>query len=134
VRVAVGVVLNAAGEVLVARRHAHLHQGGLLEFPGGKIHAGESSLDGLRRELAEELGIRVEAAEPLLDIEHRYPEKSVRLEVWLVRAFAGEPRGLQDQPLAWLAPQVLDPADFPAANVAIIDALRCPQHRMRPSV
>jgi 8-oxo-dGTP diphosphatase len=118
------VILNAAGEVLVARRHEHLHQGGLWEFPGGKIHAGESCFEALCRELEEELDIEVGSAEPLIDIEHAYPDKTVRLEVWTVSAWTGTPRGLQGQPLAWIAVDALDPAQFPAANRAIIEALR----------
>jgi 8-oxo-dGTP diphosphatase len=113
--------------LLVARRHDHLHQGGLWEFPGGKIHDGETTFEALARELEEELGIRVGTAEPLIDIEHDYADKSVRLEVWTVKAFAGEPRGLQGQPLAWVSAAALDPARFPAANAPIIAALRdCP--------
>jgi 8-oxo-dGTP diphosphatase len=123
VRVAVGVIRNARGEVLVARRHDHLHQGGLWEFPGGKIHDGESAFAALCRELAEELDIHVEAAAPLVEIDHHYPDKSVRLEVWSVTAFSGIPRGMQGQPLEWLAVEALEPANFPAANLAIIEAL-----------
>jgi len=118
------VIRDATGAVLVARRHAHLHQGGLWEFPGGKIDDGESCHAALCRELAEELDIRVEAAEPLLDVEHRYPDKRVRLEVWTVTSFSGTPRGLQGQPLEWVDAARLDPACFPAANAAIIEALR----------
>ena len=84
-------MINARDEVLITRRHAHLHQGGLWEFPGGKIHEDESSHDALRRELAEELAIHVEAAQPLLTIDHDYPDRSVRLEVWRVSAFSGTP-------------------------------------------
>ena len=102
-RVAVGVITNAAGEVLVARRHDHLHQGGLWEFPGGKVAAGESVEEALARELHEELGIRVEHAVPLVIIEHDYPER---------------------QPLRWLPVTALDPADFPAANAPIIGAIQ----------
>lgn len=123
-RVAVGVIRNARGEVLVARRHDHLHQGGLWEFPGGKLHDGETTFAALCRELAEELDIRVGAAKPLLEIEHHYADKSVRLEVWAVTAFSGTPRGMQGQPLAWIAVDALDPANFPAANRAIIETLR----------
>jgi 8-oxo-dGTP diphosphatase len=123
-RVAVGVIRNDRDEVLVARRHDHLHQGGLWEFPGGKIHAGESTLEALGRELLEELDIRVAAASPLIDVEHSYPDRRVRLEVWLVESFAGTPRGMQQQPLSWIAVDALDPACFPAANVPIIAALR----------
>ena len=123
-RVAVGVITSAAGEVLVARRHEHLHQGGLWEFPGGKVAAGESVLEALARELHEELGIRVEDAAPLLSIEHDYPERSVRLEVWHVLAFSGTAHGREGQPLRWLPVTALDPADFPAANAPIIGAIQ----------
>jgi len=108
----------------VSLRHADLHQGGLWEFPGGKIHAGESTREALDRELHEELDIRVLEASHLLDIEHIYPDRAVRLEVWYVDSFEGEPRGVEGQPLQWLAIAALDPARFPAANRAIIEALR----------
>ena len=123
-RVAVGVITNAGGEVLVARRHDHLHQGGLWEFPGGKVAAGESVEEALARELHEELGIRVEHAVPLVIIEHDYPERSVRLEVWHVLAFSGTAHGREGQPLRWLPVTALDPADFPAANAPIIGAIQ----------
>ncbi|MCB1631662.1 MAG: 8-oxo-dGTP diphosphatase MutT [Pseudomonadales bacterium] len=122
-RVAVGVIGNAAGEVLVALRHAHLHQGGLWEFPGGKIADGESVEAALARELHEELGIRVESAQPLLTVRHAYPDRSVELHVWRVTAFAGDVRGREGQPLRWVAVHHLDPFDFPAADRPIIEAL-----------
>jgi len=120
----VGVLRNERGEVLVSRRHDHLHQGGLWEFPGGKIADGESSLQALVRELAEELGLSVEAAEPLLEVEHDYADRAVRLEIWQVRSYGGTPRGVEGQPVAWMAVKDLDPAVFPAANAPIIAALR----------
>jgi 8-oxo-dGTP diphosphatase len=94
------------------------------DLPGGRIHAGEGTMDAFRRELEEELDIQVDSAEPLIDIEHVYPDKSVRLEVWTVSAWTGTPRGLQGQPLAWVPLSALEPRDFPAANAAIIEALR----------
>lgn len=123
-RVAVGVIGNAAGEVLVALRHAHLHQGGLWEFPGGKIADGESVEAALARELHEELGIHVEHAQPLLTVRHAYADRSVELQVWRVTAFAGEVHGREGQPLRWIAIPELDPVDFPAADLPIIEALR----------
>lgn len=123
VRVAVGVIHDGKGRILVARRAAHLHQGGLWEFPGGKIGAGESTYEALCRELHEELGISVSQAEPLLLIDHDYRDKSVRLDVWNVNQFSGEPHGREGQPLRWDAISELQPGDFPAANAAIIDAL-----------
>ncbi|HPE72839.1 MAG TPA: NUDIX domain-containing protein, partial [Candidatus Competibacter sp.] len=73
VHVAVGIVAGADGAVLIARRPDHVHQGGLWEFPGGKVEHGESVIAALGRELREELGIAVRAAEPLLQTGHAYP-------------------------------------------------------------
>ena len=124
VRVAVGVILNDSGEVLVARRADHLHQGGLWEFPGGKIDGAESSFAALCRELREELAIDVLQAAPLITIHHAYADKTVALEVWRVERFAGQPHGCEGQPLRWVAVAALDQRDFPAANAGIIAALR----------
>lgn len=123
-RVAVGVIVNERDEILVARRAAHLHQGGLWEFPGGKIDAGESAHAGLCRELHEELGIAVLDSAPLLVIDHDYGDRQVELDVWRVTRFSGEPQGRQGQPLRWLAVANLKEQEFPAANAAIIAALR----------
>ena len=98
--VAVGVLIDAEGRVLVARRAPDAHQGSLWEFPGGKVEAHESVGDALKRELEEELGIQVEGSEPLMAIEHDYGDKHVRLDVHRVMRWQGEPRGLEGQPLA----------------------------------
>lgn len=124
--VAVAVVTNARGKVLISLRHAHAHQGGLWEFPGGKVEAGETVLQALRRELHEELGIDVRAARPLIRIPHHYPDKSVLLDVWRVTAYAGEAQGREGQPLQWVAPQRLPEFAFPAANRPIAAAVRLP--------
>lgn len=127
VRVAVGIVADAAGAILITRRPDHAHQGGLWEFPGGKVEAGETVTAALRRELHEELGIRVQAAESLLHIRHAYPDKTVLLEVWRVTAYQGEPHGREGQPLTWVLPARLADFAFPAADAPIIEVLtgRC---------
>lgn len=126
IRVAAAVLRDAQGQVLVARRAEHRHQGGLWEFPGGKIEAGESVGEALERELREELGIAVRASRPLIRVPYRYPDKAVCLEVHEVTQFEGDPRGLEGQPLRWLAPEALSPGEFPAANRPIITAIRLP--------
>lgn len=123
VHVAVGVVLNAEGAVLVTRRPVHLHQGGLWEFPGGKLEAGEDTAMALVRELREEVGIEVLAARPWLQVRHAYPDKTVLLDVWWVEDFQGVAQGLEGQALAWQLPTALDPALFPVANRVIIQRL-----------
>src|SRR5690606_21783037 len=92
IHVIAAVIRDDQGCILIARRPDHVHQGGLWEFPGGKLEDGEQRFDGLVRELREELGITVTQARPLLDIRHDYTDKSVRLDVWLVTGFDGEDR------------------------------------------
>lgn len=122
----VGAILDSAGRVLVTKRPDHVHQGGLWEFPGGKLEAGESPEQGLARELAEELGIGVLDSRPLIRIRHNYGDRSVLLDVRAVDAYTGIPAGLEGQPLAWQRPEQMDPACFPAADRPIISALRLP--------
>ncbi|MBA1330850.1 thiamine monophosphate synthase, partial [Candidatus Endoriftia persephone str. Guaymas] len=102
--------------VLISKRHEHLHQGGLWEFPGGKLEPGESVEAALRRELYEELGIRISRFEPLIRVTHHYAECSVLLDVYRVFSYQGEPRGMEGQPLNWVLPEAMELALFPAAD------------------
>lgn len=126
VRVAVGVVRDNAGRVLIARRPPHKHQGDLWEFPGGKIEAGESCEIALERELLEELGIQVVRSVPLIGIPFSYADKKVFLDVREVVAFTGEPIGKEGQPVQWVPVVELGQYAFPAANAPIIKALLLP--------
>ena len=124
VHVAVGVILDPGQNILITRRAVDTHQGGLWEFPGGKVEAGESLAKALARELREELGIEIGRSTPLLEVRHDYGDKAVWLDVHVVWEFTGEARGLEEQPLAWVAPQALAYYAFPAANVPIVEAVR----------
>lgn len=126
VHVAAAVIRGADDQVLIAKRADEQHQGGLWEFPGGKVEPGEAVQAALARELQEELGIRVEAARPLIQVQHDYPDKQVLLDVWEVSAFTGEPHGAEGQPLAWVGPRQLVDYAFPAANQPIVAAARLP--------
>ena len=123
VHVAVGVVLRGT-QVFISLRADNAHQGGKWEFPGGKVEANETVLDALRRELQEEIGILMQSSEPLLVIEHDYGDKLVKLDVHSVSAFNGEPEGKENQQTRWVEVSALEAGEFPAANVAIIDALQ----------
>ncbi len=124
--VAVGVVLGDDDRILIARRPQHLHQGGLWEFPGGKVEAGESLPVALARELAEELAIAAdrECMRPLLEVRHDYGDKRVLLDVWWVPAFEGVARGCEGQALRWVSARQLADYDFPAANGPIVAAVQ----------
>ncbi|MFT6614418.1 MAG: 8-oxo-dGTP diphosphatase [Halopseudomonas sp.] len=121
-------VIRRDGRTLIARRPETAHQGGLWEFPGGKLETGEERLDGLRRELLEELGISVTSARPLIDISHDYADKSVRLDVWLVDGFEGEAHGAEGQPIRWVTTAELSEYAFPAANKPIVTAASLPPY------
>lgn len=126
IEVAVAVLRRSDGRVLIAERAAWRHQGGHLEFPGGKVDPGESTADALGRELEEELGIRPLQWKPLMRVRHRYEERDVVLHACLVEHWSGEPRAMEDQPLDWLHPGDLAHERFPAANRPILAALQYP--------
>jgi 8-oxo-dGTP diphosphatase len=127
VHVAVAVLRDAQGRVLLARRPDHAHQGGLWEFPGGKLEPGEGIVAALRREANEELGVEVLAERPLIQVIHHYHDKSVLLDVHCVTAFRGHPHGREGQPLAWVAPESLQDYPMPAADRPIVAALGLPE-------
>ncbi len=124
--IATAAILNNTGEVLLSLRPAHLHQGGLWEFPGGKLEPGEDVVQALRRELKEELGIEIQTARPLIKTEYAYPDKTVLLDVWLVSSFNGIPAGLEGQEIRWVAIESLRDYQFPAADEPIITAISLP--------
>lgn len=125
--VAAGALFDEAGRVLLAQRLSGSHMAGRWEFPGGKLKRDEQPLDGLRRELAEELGIELGAARPLIRLHHDYVDRRVLLDVWRVTDYSGEPRGLDGQALDWVAPDALPNVNLLEADRPITTALRLPE-------
>jgi len=130
VHVAVGVVEDTQGRILIARRPDHVHQGGVWEFPGGKVDEGEDVITALCRELREEIGIEVNKTSPLLTITHDYGDKHVLLDVHRVSGFQGEPHGLEGQPVRWVNRDDIRNYTFPDANRGIINAILLPDRYM----
>ena len=127
IHVVAGAIADAEGRVLIAQRPRGRHMAGRWEFPGGKLAPGEEPYAGLQRELAEELGVTVRAARPLIRLRHQYPDRRVFLDVWQVTAFDGEPQALESQALAWARPDELPQHDLIEADQAIVTALRLPR-------
>ena len=124
IQVAVGIVIDRNKRtVVVAKRKADQHLGGLWEFPGGKVEAGETPLQALKRELDEEIGITVNKARLFLQKQHDYSEKSVCLYFYLVSDFSGTPRGKENQMVKEVALEALAQLDMPKANDEIINQL-----------
>ena len=114
-------------QILLSKRHKGTHLGGLWEFPGGKFESGEEPMTCLSRELKEELGIAPVDASFMFQIPWNYGEKSVRLWVYEVSRFDGEPRGLEGQDVSWFPSEFLTELQFPRANDAIVRAVGLPR-------
>lgn len=129
IKVAVAIIINSNNEILISRRSADQHQGNKWEFPGGKVEEGESTETALNREIKEELGIEVLASQHFTDIEHEYKSvdpkqsKTVKLMVYEVKHWLGEPRSMEGQPIRWVKHNALETFEFPNANKAIIKLL-----------
>ena len=123
IEVAVGIIFNTLGQVLVGQRTVADQYLGKWEFPGGKIEAGESVTQALRRELQEELEIKLEHSEDFMTLEHNYPDRNVRLSIQIVKQFSGQPQGAEGQALQWCKLTELDQLDFLSGNQPIIDKL-----------
>jgi 8-oxo-dGTP diphosphatase len=126
IHVAAAAVFDDRQRVLICRRPPHAHQGGLWEFPGGKLEPGETIESALRRELMEEVGINVISARPLIRVHHDYPDRNVLLDVWRVERFSGRAAGHEGQPVRWVLPGELSRYRFPAANSPIVKAVGLP--------
>lgn len=126
IEVAAGV-LRRGDVVLIAERVRGGHGSGYWEFPGGKIEAGETPAAALARELDEEIGVVIDAPSPLITLSHDYPQRQVRLHVFEVLHWRGEPAGKEGQGLQWCALDALDEVRLLEANAPIVAALRAQQ-------
>jgi mutator protein MutT len=121
IEVVAGVIVRD-GKILIARRRAGVHLAGLWEFPGGKPEPGESLEEALRREIEEELAASATVGEKIETIDWSYPDRRVRLHFFRC-GLRGEPRALEGQEMAWVAPDDLGRYEFPAADAALIERL-----------
>jgi len=126
-------VIDGAGRVLIAQRPPGKHLAGGWEFPGGKLEPGEDRRAGLARELREEIGIDIETPRPLLRLRHTYPSGEVLLDIWVVRTYSGEPRGLDAQALRWVSQDELSVIELLPADAPIVAALRLPERLTQTS-
>ncbi|MGH1571400.1 (deoxy)nucleoside triphosphate pyrophosphohydrolase [Methylobacterium sp. P31] len=122
--VAVALV-DVDGRVLVSERPAGKQLAGLWEFPGGKVEPNERPEQTLIRELAEELGIRVEepCLAPLTFASHAYPDFHLLMPLYVCRRWTGTPRPMEGQALRWVRPKALRDLAMPPADAPLIPFL-----------
>ena len=119
----VAAVIERDGKILITRRPPGTHLAGLWEFPGGKRQPGEEAADALVREIREELGTLLTVGDLIDTVEWPYPGRSVRL-VFFRGTIAGEPRPLEGQEMAWVAPVDLSHYEFPPADASLLERLK----------
>jgi 8-oxo-dGTP diphosphatase len=125
VLVAACALIDADGRVLIAQRPEGKPMGGLWEFPGGKVEAGETPEQTLIRELREELGIAVSEAclAPLTFASHAYPDFHLLMPLFVCRRWEGKVNAKEDQKLSWVRPNRLRDYEMPPADVPLISHL-----------
>ena len=101
VDVAVGVLIDGEGRFLLTSRPSGKAYAGYWEFPGGKVEAGESIEQALRRELQEEIGVTIASAEPWKVEMFDYPHALVRLHFCRVHRWSGDFEMREGQQMAW---------------------------------
>lgn len=103
IEVVCGIIRNERGEILMCRRPVGKHLGGLWEFPGGKVEAGEDFRQTLVRELREELVVTVVIGDSLQPVEWNYETGSIRLWPFLCEISEGKPAAIEHDELKWCA-------------------------------
>ncbi|MFY3745805.1 (deoxy)nucleoside triphosphate pyrophosphohydrolase [Anaeromyxobacter sp. Red801] len=120
----VAAVVRRGDAILVTRRPDRDGERGQWEFPGGKVEAGESEPDALRREIREELGCELEVGALLLRHEHRYPTLEVELAFYAGALAPGAtPRAIGVAEIAWAPAGTLAAYDFLEADRAVLGEL-----------
>jgi 8-oxo-dGTP diphosphatase len=126
VLVAAVALIDPDGRVLLAERPEGKHLAGFWEFPGGKVHDGETPEAALIRELGEELGIDVEASclAPFTFASHAYPEFHLLMPLYVCRKWQGIVTGREGQRLKWVRRAQLGDYQMPPADKPLVAMLR----------
>jgi len=121
----VAAVIQHGGRVLICQRRKGDTFGLKWEFPGGKVHAGESPAAALAREIEEELGVRARIGPEIARTRHKYTEhaRAIELQFFSVQLESVDVRNLAFEQIVWEVPGKLLAYDFLAADRRIVERL-----------
>ena len=97
---------------------------GMWEFPGGKIEAGESCEDALKREIEEELGVDIVVGELLCTVQHTYPSFHLMLHCYMCNIASGVVELREHKSAQWLTPEMLDSVQWLPADIEVVNILK----------
>lgn len=123
IEVAAAIIYDPAGRILIARRRPDKSQGGMREFPGGKLEAGEEAAACLIRELKEEMSILIRPRSAFGINEHHYGSISIRLIAWQADYVSGSITLSDHDDYRWILPEELSGFTFAAADIPFVQRL-----------
>ncbi|MBN2327832.1 MAG: A/G-specific adenine glycosylase [Candidatus Omnitrophica bacterium] len=119
----VAAAIYKRGRFLLGKRPPGGMLGGLWEFPGGKVEAGETHEQALKREIMEEMGIGIEIGEHVLTVDHGYSHYTVSIHLYRCSHIDGRPRALYHSEIKWTPKSQFNRYSFPAANIKFFEHL-----------
>lgn len=123
INVVAAVIRDEEGRILITQRNLKKAQGGLWEFPGGKIEPEETKEHAIVREIKEELDVDIEYKDYLAEKVFEYPEKTINLIAFECKKINGEIRLLEHEAYAWVDEKELNDYEFAPADLFIIEKL-----------
>lgn len=121
--VVAGIIYRDDGKFLIAQRNLNKNQGGLWEFPGGKLEPGETCEEALAREIREEMAADIEVLECVGENIHHYPEKDIRLMFYKAKLLSDDVTLLEHEDCRWITKEDKDKFEFAGADVKVFDLI-----------
>ncbi len=116
-------VIYKDNKFLIAQRNLKKAQGGLWEFPGGKVEKGESYENALTREIKEEFNANIEVKEYIGENIHHYPEKDIKLLFYKARLLSEKIELLEHEDYKWITKEDKDNFEFAGADKVVFDLI-----------
>ena len=124
INVVAGIIRNEDNKILIAKRNSNKSQGGLWEFPGGKIETNETIEEAIIREIKEELDMDILFEGYFDEKKYIYPEKEINLIALNCRIIGDKYTVLEHEKVEWITIEEFDKFDFAPADVYFVNKLK----------